>query len=115
MYASALVLLSGACEQSQCPEHQHVWTPGVVCALLLTDDFEAERVELLRAVDRCAVHQDDVHRLEWENRKRADEIKELQQASRADMTGQSTQLLTLLLCHTPSCFIYSACGAHTST
>lgn len=40
--------------------------------------FEQEREELLRAVDRCAVHQDEAHRLEWENRKRADEVKELQ-------------------------------------
>lgn len=45
---------------------------------LPADQFEQERDELLAAVDRCAVHRDDVHRLEWENRKRADEIKELQ-------------------------------------
>eukprot|EP00775_Hariotina_reticulata_P012249 gene12249-12386_t len=44
------------------------------------DQFEQERDELLRAVDRCAVHQDEVHRLQWENRKRADEIRELQKA-----------------------------------
>eukprot|EP00878_Enallax_costatus_P033337 GHUV01036756.1.p1 GENE.GHUV01036756.1~~GHUV01036756.1.p1 ORF type:complete len:405 (+),score=164.28 GHUV01036756.1:265-1479(+) len=42
--------------------------------------FEQEREQLLLAVERCAVHQDNVHRLEWENRKRADEIKELQKA-----------------------------------
>eukprot|EP00879_Flechtneria_rotunda_P025394 GHRR01026982.1.p1 GENE.GHRR01026982.1~~GHRR01026982.1.p1 ORF type:complete len:389 (+),score=177.76 GHRR01026982.1:261-1427(+) len=44
------------------------------------DKFEQERDELLHAVERCTVQQDDVHRLEWENRKRADEVKELQQA-----------------------------------
>ncbi|KAF6256024.1 hypothetical protein COO60DRAFT_1627324 [Scenedesmus sp. NREL 46B-D3] len=44
------------------------------------DQFEQERKELLHAVDRCAVHQDEAHRLEWENRKRADEVRELQKA-----------------------------------
>lgn len=44
------------------------------------DQFEQEREELLHAVDRCAVHQDEAHRLEWENRKRADEVRELQKA-----------------------------------
>jgi hypothetical protein len=46
--------------------------------LLSADQFEQERDELLAAVDRCAVHRDYVNRLEWENRKRADEVKELQ-------------------------------------
>ncbi|KAI8466961.1 MAG: hypothetical protein J3K34DRAFT_524115 [Monoraphidium minutum] len=44
------------------------------------EEFEAERDELLRAVARCAVQADDLHRLEWESRKRADEVRELQQA-----------------------------------
>ncbi|KIZ06949.1 Coiled-coil domain-containing protein 77 [Monoraphidium neglectum] len=44
------------------------------------EEFEAERDELLRAVARCAVQSEDLHRLEWENRKRADEVRELQQA-----------------------------------
>jgi hypothetical protein len=47
-------------------------------AAALADQFEQEREELLHAVDRCAVHQDEAHRLEWENRKRADEVRELQ-------------------------------------
>jgi hypothetical protein len=42
------------------------------------DQFEQEREELLHAVDTCAVHKDEAHRLEWENRKRADEVRELQ-------------------------------------
>ncbi|KAF8064637.1 ccdc77 [Scenedesmus sp. PABB004] len=44
------------------------------------DEFERERSDLLSAVERCAVQHDEVHRLEWENRKRADEIRELQKA-----------------------------------
>jgi hypothetical protein len=52
-----------------------------VCFCCITDQFEQERDELLAAVERCAVNRDDVHRLEWENRKRADEIKELQKVS----------------------------------
>ncbi|GBF99207.1 hypothetical protein Rsub_12466 [Raphidocelis subcapitata] len=51
-------------------------------------EFEAEREELLRAVARCAVQADDLHRLEWEARKRADEVRELQQA-----LGDSQQFL----------------------
>lgn len=40
---------------------------------------------MLAAVDRCAVQQDELHRLEWENRKRADEVRELQEVrSNAD-------------------------------
>jgi hypothetical protein len=46
----------------------------------IADEFEAEREELLRAVARCAVQADELHRTEWEARKRADEVRELQQA-----------------------------------
>lgn len=46
---------------------------------VIAEEFEAERDELLRAVARCAVQADELHRLEWENRKRADEVRELQQ------------------------------------
>ena len=45
-----------------------------VCA----DDFDQERQGLIEALERCAVQQADVHQLEWENRKRAEEIRDLQ-------------------------------------
>jgi hypothetical protein len=42
------------------------------------DDFDKERQGLIEALERCAVQQADVHQLEWENRKRAEEIRDLQ-------------------------------------
>ncbi len=48
---------------------------------LRADEFERERESMLAAVDRCAAAQDAIHQLEWENRKRTDEIRELQQVS----------------------------------
>jgi len=45
----------------------------------LADDLEGEREGMLSSIDRCAVQQDELHRLEWENRKRAEEVRELQQ------------------------------------
>lgn len=36
---------------------------------------------MLDAIDRCSVQQENLHRLEWENMKRAEEIRELQKAS----------------------------------
>jgi hypothetical protein len=53
------------------------------------EEFEQERSQLLEAVERCAVHQEEVHRLEWENRKRVDEIQELQQVRRGQSQQQS--------------------------
>ncbi|GMH33975.1 hypothetical protein BSKO_01809 [Bryopsis sp. KO-2023] len=41
-------------------------------------DFEKEREELVNRVAKCGVDQADLHTLEWENKKRADEIWDLQ-------------------------------------
>ena len=46
-----------------------------------SDDFEAERSALLESVEKCSVQAAELHRLDWENRRRADEIRELQKAS----------------------------------
>lgn len=42
------------------------------------EQFEAERADLIQVVDKCAVQASELHRLDWENRKRADEVRELQ-------------------------------------
>ena len=44
------------------------------------DDFENERASLLESVEKCSVQAAELHRLDWENRRRADEIRELQKA-----------------------------------
>lgn len=80
--------------------------------LLPADQFEQERDELLAAVDRCAVHRDDVHRLEWENRKRADEIKELQKVSAA---AASAVLGPMLAGTMGGCAANSACWQATGS
>ncbi|KAG1679502.1 hypothetical protein FOA52_011101 [Chlamydomonas sp. UWO 241] len=43
-------------------------------------DFESERGSLLDSVEKCSVQAGELHRLDWENRRRADEIRELQKA-----------------------------------
>lgn len=48
---------------------------------LTADGFEAERTDLLDQLDKCTVQAAELHRLEWENRKRAEEVQELQKAS----------------------------------
>ena len=35
---------------------------------------------MLERVDACAAQRRDLHALEWENRRRCDEVRELQQA-----------------------------------
>ncbi|KAG2498150.1 hypothetical protein HYH03_003908 [Edaphochlamys debaryana] len=44
------------------------------------EGFEAERAELLARLDQCAVQGSEMHVLEWEARKRAEEVRELQKA-----------------------------------
>ncbi|KAJ9527458.1 hypothetical protein QJQ45_025730 [Haematococcus lacustris] len=44
------------------------------------EEFEKERAEMVESVHRCSVQAAETHRLEWENRQRADEIRELQKA-----------------------------------
>ncbi len=45
------------------------------------DDFENERASLLESIEKCSVQAGELHRLDWENRRRADEIRELQKVS----------------------------------
>ncbi|GFR40782.1 hypothetical protein Agub_g1396 [Astrephomene gubernaculifera] len=44
------------------------------------EGFEAERAELLSRLDQCAVQGSEKHTLEWETRKRSEEVRELQKA-----------------------------------
>ncbi|KAG2433514.1 hypothetical protein HYH02_012632 [Chlamydomonas schloesseri] len=44
------------------------------------EGFEAERAELLQRLDQCAIQGAEMHVLEWEAHKRADEVRELQKA-----------------------------------
>jgi coiled-coil domain-containing protein 77 len=55
----------------------------IVCAKNppFAEGFEREREELLEGLDKCGVQQQELHRLSWENRKRAEEIRELQKVS----------------------------------
>ncbi len=48
------------------------------------DEFEAERQNLLDKVDVCAAQKSEQHKLEWESKRRAEEVKELQKVSHAD-------------------------------
>lgn len=45
-----------------------------------SDAFESERASLLDSISKCSVQAADFHQLDWENRRRADEIRELQKA-----------------------------------
>ena len=45
---------------------------------LQADEFEAERQNLLDRVDICAAHKTEQHKVEWESKRRAEEVKELQ-------------------------------------
>ncbi|PNH02442.1 Coiled-coil domain-containing protein 77 [Tetrabaena socialis] len=44
------------------------------------EGFEVERAELLTRIEKCAVQGGELHVLEWENRKRAEEVQALQKA-----------------------------------
>jgi len=48
------------------------------------DEFEAERQNLLDKVEVCAAQKSEQHKLEWESKRRAEEVKELQKVSQAD-------------------------------
>ena len=55
---------------------------------------EQEHHGLLERVEACAAQRRDLHALEWENRRRCDEVRELQQARRCAVPN--TELPTLL-------------------
>ena len=46
-----------------------------------SDLFEKEREELLDRIKTISLSHDEMHRLEWENKKRCEEVSELQKAS----------------------------------
>lgn len=50
---------------------------------LRLDNFENERSSLLDSVEKCSVQAAELHRLDWENRRRADEVRELQKVTPA--------------------------------
>ncbi len=64
---------------------------------LLADDVDQERQDFLEKLEACAAPRKQVHELEWELKKRADEIRDLQKVSQA--------YLVILVCSTGS--IYS--------
>ncbi|GAX72690.1 hypothetical protein CEUSTIGMA_g146.t1 [Chlamydomonas eustigma] len=62
------------------------------------DEFENERASLLDSIEKCSVQAGELHRLDWENRRRADEIRELQKAlsdAHAFLFEERQRLLTL--------------------
>ncbi len=60
------------------------------------DEFEAERQTLLDKVDICAAHKSEQHKLEWESKRRAEEVKELQKVSHADHSRPLRHVESLL-------------------
>lgn len=45
---------------------------------LFIDDFDDERQDIIERLSYCSVDQTEVHKLEWENKKRTEEIWSLQ-------------------------------------
>lgn len=58
------------------PHDDSPCVPPAACAC--TEAFERERSELLESLERCSVQAAELHRLDWESRKRGDEVRELQ-------------------------------------
>ncbi len=52
-----------------------------VFPLRYADEFEAERQNLLDRVDTCAAQKSEQHKVEWDSKRRSEEVKELQKAS----------------------------------
>ena len=61
------------------PYFEHL-EPSTCTCLLAAEDFEVERQSLLDRVDTCAAQKSEQHKLEWENKRRAEEVRELQKA-----------------------------------
>lgn len=59
-------------------------------------DFERERDTMLATIEQYGVQQEELHRLEWENMKRAEEIRELQKVLASPPTSGSTLLPPVL-------------------
>ena len=70
----------------------HTWLTPSASA----DEFEAERQNLLDKVDVCAAQKSEQHKLEWESKRRAEEVKELQKVSHADHCRPSRHIEDLL-------------------
>ena len=63
-----------------------------------SEDFEAERQNFLDRVEQCAVQKAEQHALEWENKRRAEEVKELQKVCLGFLTSPAfTKLLLWFL------------------
>ena len=70
----------------------HTWLTPSASA----DEFEAERQNLLDKVDVCAAQKSEQYKLEWESKRRAEEVKELQKVSHADHCRRGTQRTCLM-------------------
>lgn len=58
------------------------------------DEFEAERQNLLDRVDTCSAQKAEQHKVEWESKRRAEEVKELQKVN----LWNSAAVVVLALC-----------------
>ncbi len=56
---------------------------ATLLACLRAEQFEAEREDLLTRLDQCAVQGREAHILEWESRKRVEEVRALQKVKHA--------------------------------
>lgn len=79
----ALMICKGACITDECSMYNiSVKVPRPLFTIrllqLTADDIERERQEFLEKLDACAAPRKQVHELEWELKKRADEIRDLQ-------------------------------------
>jgi len=69
--------------QCQTSNNAHTWLTPSASA----DEFEAERQNLLDKVEVCAAQKSEQHKLEWESKRRAEEVKELQKVTIPDHQG----------------------------
>lgn len=70
----------------------HAWLTSSASA----DEFEAERQNLLDKVDICAAQKSEQHKLEWESKRRTEEVNELQKVSHADHSRALRHVESLL-------------------
>ena len=61
------------------------------------EEFERERSELLQRVESCSTQRAELHQLEWQNRRRADEICELQKVTRTCQSRSGHCMIAILL------------------
>lgn len=72
------------------------WRSHLAHTYASADEFEAERQNLLDKVDVCAAQKSEQHKLEWESKRRSEEVKELQKVSHTDHCRQLRHVESLL-------------------